>query len=202
MTMIFYRELTLDEGYAIADLPKGSRLVAGREVNIASGIELFKTMRGQPIMCWRCGCVADRWITCKGSGDKISKPVLNLFATFTPPPTKKQPNPIPRLVMMTRDHIIPKSLGGVDRVANLRPGCEFCNSQRGSQMTEADEKFMNAHPELIDPLRAAKGEATRKRLEAEAEERRKNQEHKATLGALSSKQNHAQGGFEPAFPRA
>ena len=182
---IFYRELTLDEGFAVSDLPKHSRVVAGREVSMASGIELFRSLRGKTIKCWHCGCVADRWVSGKGAGDKISKPVLNLFATKHMPATKKRAA-YTKLVMMTRDHIIPKSLGGVDRIANLRPGCEDCNSQRGSKMTKGDKKFMDAHPELIDPGRAAKGEATRKRLADEAEKRRRHKEHMETMKELMS----------------
>lgn len=180
---IFYKELSLEDGFAVSDLPKLERIVAGREVSMASGIELFRALRGHRIRCWKCGCEADRWVVGKGQGDKIGRPVMNLFAYKFVPSTKKRAG-YHKLVMMTRDHIIPKSLGGVDRIANLRPGCEDCNSQRGSKMTKGDKKFMERHPELIDPIRAAKGEATRKRLEEEAEKRRKHKEHLATLKEL------------------
>jgi len=167
---IFYKELSLQEGFALADLPKNSRIVAGREVSMASGMGLFLSMRNQTIKCWWCSCVADRWIASKGQDDKISKPVLNLFALKQVPATKKQAAHS-RIVMMTRDHIIPKSKGGRDVVANLRPGCEDCNSQRGSIMNKADQRFMDKHPELIDPMRAARAAEVAARLAHEADAR-------------------------------
>ncbi len=155
---IFYKELSLDEGFAIADLAKNSRIVAGREVSLCSGIELFLTLRErQPIKCWKCHCVADRWISTRHPNDLRAKPCLNLFAMRTLKPTKRHPNPTPMLVMMTRDHIIPKSLGGVDHIENLRPGCDVCNGRRSSHMNKADTKFMLEHPELIDEERRLKG---------------------------------------------
>ena len=34
--------------------------------------------------------------------------------------------------LMTKDHIIPKSLGGLDTVANLQPMCKECNAKKGN----------------------------------------------------------------------
>jgi 5-methylcytosine-specific restriction endonuclease McrA len=42
------------------------------------------------------------------------------------------------LVMMTVDHIIPKSLGGDNSLDNLRPMCLYCNSARGNALTVDD----------------------------------------------------------------
>lgn len=70
--------------------------------------------------------------------DIVSKPVLDLFAEANG-----------KYVLMTRDHIIPRSLGGINDVKNLRVGCQPCNSARGNSMNEEDLKFMEEHPELI-----------------------------------------------------
>lgn len=172
---IFYKELGLAEGFKVSDQTKYSRIVAGREVSCCSGYALFSSLRKGEIKCWKCGCVADRWIAGKGRGDEVSKPVLNLFATYTPPVSKRNPHPVPRIVMMTRDHIIPKSLGGMDSVANLRPGCEVCNGARGSKMTKADQRFMDAHPELISKERAAKALERAKRVASQS--RRDGEQH-------------------------
>lgn len=159
---IYFKEISLEEGFAVAALSKNSRVVAGREVSLASGIGLFQSISG-PITCWKCKCTADRWISTLGQNDKKSKPVLNLYATYTKKTKKGQL--ISKLVLMTRDHIIPKSRGGKDCVANLRPGCELCNGQRGSSMSKKDVKFMENHPELICPIRLAKGLEAAKRHE-------------------------------------
>lgn len=163
---IFYKELSLDEGFAIAELPKHSRIVAGREISLCSGIELFMSLRGRPIKCWSCGCVADRWVSTCHPNDLRTKPCLNLYGIRALKPTKRHPHPTPMLVMMTRDHIIPKSLGGVDHVENLRPGCEVCNGRRSSNMNKADTRFMLAHPELVDPVRPAKAQEAAARVAA------------------------------------
>jgi hypothetical protein len=162
---IFYTELPLAEGFAVGDhVHKHERLVKGREVSLASGYGLFSSLRNGPIMCWKCKCVADRWVVGKGPNDQKSKPVMNLFATRHHRPTKKRPLGWTELVMMTRDHIIPKSEGGMDSIANLRPGCDKCNGERGSKINKADRKFMDKHPELIDPIRRAKGQEAKARV--------------------------------------
>lgn len=42
-------------------------------------------------------------------------------------------------VLLTKDHIIPKSAGGRDRVNNFQPFCEPCNSKKGAM---DNDKFM------------------------------------------------------------
>lgn len=164
---IYYKEISLDEGFRVAAQPKHSRIVAGKEVSLASGFELFKSLEGSNISCWKCGCVADRWIIGRGQNDLRSKPVMNLFAVRAEPPTKKRPYTVSKLVMMTRDHVIPKSFGGVDSIENLRPGCEICNGLRGSNMNKRDKAFMLANPHLISAERAARGAEARRKIELE-----------------------------------
>lgn len=184
--MIFYKELGLEEGFETSELQKNHRIVAGREVSTASGIELFKSLRGSPIRCWACGCEADRWISCRGEND-ISRPVLNLFATKHVRKTKHRAA-YSMIVMMTRDHIIPKADGGIDVVENLRPGCESCNTNRGTKMTEADQVFKDTHPHLISQERLAKARAAAAKHIANIEIHRNRQaeEHR-----LAKEQEHA-----------
>lgn len=153
---IFYKELSLEEGFEVSALPKNSRIVAGREVSVAAGIKLYETLRGSPIKCWHCGCEADRWISCRGQND-TSRPTLNLFATKHMHKSRTYAA-YSMIVMMTRDHIIPKAHGGVDDVANLRPGCEICNGHRGKEMSAAEQAFMRANPHLVSQERLLKAQ--------------------------------------------
>jgi hypothetical protein len=163
--MLFYKEVGLEEGFELSLLPRNSRIVAGREVSTASGLSLYQSLRGSPIKCWCCGAEANLWIACRGEND-VSRPVLNLFAKFTPKKTRRNKRPTERLVMMTRDHIIPKSKGGIDDIANLRPGCEDCNGSRGNNMNAADIAFMEANPHLISQERLLKAQETAARVAA------------------------------------
>lgn len=184
--MIFYRELGLEEGFEISKLQKNHRIVAGREVSTASGIMLFESLRGSPIKCWCCGCVADRWISCVGANDN-SRPTLNLFATKHVRKTKNRAA-YSMIVMMTRDHIIPKADGGIDDIENLRPGCEICNGARGTKMTEADQWFKDTHPHLVSQERLARARAKAAKAFANIEihRRRQAEEHH-----LAKEQEHA-----------
>lgn len=144
---IYFSEVGLHEGFRVLEHEvKHDRLVRGRRVDRPSGWNLFSRMENQPIQCWCCGVVADRWIVTKGRNDLIGHPDLNLYASASG-----------GLVLMTRDHIIPKSLGGVDDWRNMRPGCSTCNERRGNEVLPEDIEFARNHPELIDPARIKYG---------------------------------------------
>lgn len=50
------------------------------------------------------------------------------------------------IVLMTRDHIIPKSLGGSNDVSNSQVMCTKCNSNKASM---SDEEFMKCYYKII-----------------------------------------------------
>lgn len=144
---VFFHEIPLADGFeAVRGTQRANWLVKGRTVERPSGWKMFVAMEGHPIKCWRCGVEADRWIVEKHPRDLVGRPVLNLYASGEK-----------GVVLMTRDHIIPKSLGGIDDNANLRPGCSDCNSDRGNEITDEDIEFAKAHPELIDEARVRSG---------------------------------------------
>lgn len=144
---VYYSELSLDEGYQVLEEPvRHDRLVRGKQVDRPSGWALFHHLKGQPIRCHFCGCQADRWVSEKGRRDRIGHPVLNLFAVKDG-----------KVVLMTRDHIIPRSLGGVDAVANLRPACAPCNEDRSNEVNPEVIRFAQEHPELVDEGRIKAG---------------------------------------------
>ena len=172
--LIFHRQISLDEGFDVMAKPKGSRLVAGKNVSNPSGKLLFEALRavGQPLKCWHCGVEANCFIVNKGKNDKLGPPVLDLYAdTGTD------------VVLMTRDHIIPKSYGGVNDVPNLRVGCGPCNHDRGNALDAEDIAFMKAHPELMK----ATGEHLV--LDASATEVEKRVGAKAVIAEVSESNN-------------
>ena len=144
--LIFHKEISLAEGFEVLHQSKDNRLVAGKQVAGASGWPLFKSLEGTPIRCWCCGCQADRWVVDKGANDHVGLPVLNLYGLANK-----------KLVLINRDHIIPRSLGGIDDNENLRAACEVCNSERGNQVNSDDLTFRALHPHLISAERVKRG---------------------------------------------
>lgn len=139
--LIYFSGCGLDEGFdVLSNKDKENRLLRGRRVSRPSGWALYEAMRaaGETMKCWECGLVANCWIANKGRNDHLGSPVLDLYA-----------NHKGRVTLMTRDHIIPRSLGGSNENANLRVGCSPCNGARGNRMDPIDVEFMAAHPELI-----------------------------------------------------
>lgn len=139
--LIYYTEVPLEEGFEVLNIVKQKdRLIRGREVSRCSGHELFKKMYNEdrPLKCWHCNRVGSLFIVNKGRNDHASPPNLDLFSTDGG-----------IVMLMTRDHIIPRSLGGGNMVENLRIGCSECNGARGNTLDEADRQFMEDHPELI-----------------------------------------------------
>ncbi len=139
--LIFYHEFSIASGIALLQKSKKDRYFDGQRISACSGAALWITCYQQhnPMTCWRCKVKADRFILKHHVKEVSGKPpVLELYAH-----TGKS------LVMMTRDHIIPASLGGIDDVANLRPACATCNNNRQNSMDKEDQEFMDANPHLI-----------------------------------------------------
>lgn len=136
---IFYKELTLDDGFVILSSYKTNRIIDGRLVSAPSGSALWLSCKenNRSMKCWNCNIEADRFIAKHHKNDLNKPPVLELFAHTEH-----------ALVMMTRDHIIPVSLGGSDHVDNLRPACEICNNKRKNTMNKEDQEFMNKNTHL------------------------------------------------------
>jgi hypothetical protein len=138
---IYYREVTLEEGFRILAEDKENRLVRGKKVSSPRGLPLFQReyTTGNKLMCWCCGIEASCFVATKHKNDIQEKsPVLDLYAYSGT-----------HLVLMTRDHIIPRSLGGSNDIRNLRIGCVTCNRDRGNTMSRDEQEFMKDNPHLI-----------------------------------------------------
>jgi len=77
---------------------------------------------------------AKKGITCVGCGLRASffrkemsngRPILNLYARTDDK----------RIVLFTRDHIIPESRGGTKDISNMQPMCADCNGKKGDAIT-------------------------------------------------------------------
>jgi hypothetical protein len=83
--------------------------------------------------CVRCGCSGDRILVWEAN-DGVRH--VDLFSK----------NASGDLVMMTRDHIIPRSKNGPNNLFNYQPMCARCNFKKGNKETSEDQqisKFRN-----------------------------------------------------------
>ena len=65
-------------------------------------------------------------------------PHLNLFS--------RQPNG--KMILMTKDHIMPKSRGGADNIHNIQTMCEHCNCRKGSLHPDEYQRMLEDRQRL------------------------------------------------------
>ncbi len=82
----------------------------------------LRTFKIKGIFCVTCGIKGDVFYKEKTKNDLRYH--LNLYAI----------NSSGHEVLMTKDHIIPKSKGGLDRLDNMQPMCTKCNSKKGNRL--------------------------------------------------------------------
>lgn len=89
--------------------------------------------------CVKCAKVGVIWVL-----ESVSEepPHLNLYALSTPNGAWKNVNGT-GLMLMTQDHIIPKSKDGSDGLYNLQTMCALCNFQKGDRMPPLSRKMKN-----------------------------------------------------------
>lgn len=88
-------------------------------------IENLRTFALHGCTCVRCGRTGTKVIAWEDKGHSLH---VDLFAESDG-----------KLVMMNRDHIVPKSLRGANSVWNYQPMCIKCNCKKGNVMTVADK---------------------------------------------------------------
>ncbi len=87
-----------------------------------------------------------------------SRPHFNLYAT----------DPEGKLVLMTKDHIIPSSKGGMNRPRNYQTMCADCNCRKSNISFTIDE--LRTLKELSSTIDTARQRIKRIRAEAETRE--------------------------------
>jgi len=94
----------------------------GYKVRIdSSRLQLFK----KSLKCVKCGLEGSIFLLqrFKGEQRKGETPHLNLYGN----------RPSGQLILMTKDHIIPKSKGGKTHSGNLQTMCTICNWEKGNR---------------------------------------------------------------------
>jgi len=98
-------------------IPSEKSQLLGRSVNTHSvRLRLFKEHwndQGE-IRCVCCGIKATHF---QLEGNLMENPHLNLYGGS---------------VLFTKDHVMPRSLGGLDALSNLQVMCKTCNEQKGN----------------------------------------------------------------------
>ena len=91
--------------------------------------------------CVRCGIEGAYFALEKSHGSKQDWHHFNLYAL----------NENGDEVMMTKDHILPKSKGGKDHMENMQTMCAICNSAKGNEMTNEEREKVGITVE-VKPL--------------------------------------------------
>ena len=99
----------------------GKREYKGHKVNMRSKRYILFAKKG--LKCSKCGIEGVYFSLERGKSDKNGKFHFNLYAL-----DEKD-----KKVLMTKDHIKPKSKGGNDTLDNLQPMCIKCNSEKADK---------------------------------------------------------------------
>ena len=80
----------------------------------------YKTFMEKGYKCVCCGRIGTHYILEHPNGSNEKRAHFNLYSDDD--------------VLMTKDHILPKSMGGADRIENMQTMCSICNSAKGNQI--------------------------------------------------------------------
>lgn len=98
----------------------------GHFVNMAS--QRYRLFKNKGVKCAHCG-LAGKFFGLERH-TKWERPHFNLYAL------DKSGNE----VMMTKDHIVPKSKGGKDRQSNYQVLCCLCNVKKGDKVENSKDR--------------------------------------------------------------
>jgi len=96
--------------------------ILGEEVYALS--DRYKTFFTKGYSCCQCGIKGKYFALEAGLGSKIPQYHLNLYAV----------NNENEEILMTKDHITPKSKGGINHLDNYQTMCCNCNAKKGSNI--------------------------------------------------------------------
>lgn len=99
-------------------------------------LELFK----RSPKCVSCDRVGSIWLL--QAHHRREPPHLNLYHLGEPLEQWKR-STVDGLVLMTKDHIIPRSRGGPSNLTNYQTMCSICNGNKGDQMPKLSKEYDN-----------------------------------------------------------
>jgi 5-methylcytosine-specific restriction endonuclease McrA len=129
--MVVFAELTADEVCPLLGVEHQHNDKAKTTFTTDSGVYVVKInskrlqcFARSGIACVRCGIKGSIFRIEKHASDKqAGSPHLNLYAKVND-----------ELVLLTQDHIVPKSKGGKDHLNNLQTMCYLCNEAKGASL--------------------------------------------------------------------
>lgn len=90
--------------------------------NPIRGKIIFNLVVDGHLTCCKCGLVATHVVKYRQLGEPdIGRHHVDFYGDTAD-----------GAILLTKDHVLPISLGGTDRLGNLRPMCVFCNVRRGN----------------------------------------------------------------------
>lgn len=98
--------------------------VCGHSIPVKS--KRYKCYARKGVKCVKCGIEGKYFAAERQKSQPTDKHHLNLYAVLD----------AGKEIMMTVDHVIPKSRGGEDTVSNLQPMCSPCNNMKGNRTEE------------------------------------------------------------------
>lgn len=112
----------------------GNRLEKKKNNVVVEGYQVYtrslryKTFIEKGYKCVCCGRVGTHYILEQCIGQNIHRAHFNLYSDDN--------------VLMTKDHIYPKSQGGKDKIENLQTMCAICNKAKGSEIPDKYDEDM------------------------------------------------------------
>lgn len=108
-------------------------------------LELFR----QNPKCVSCHRIGSLWIL--ESHHRYEPPHLNLYHVGEEECSEWKNLCKDGLVLMTKDHIIPRSLGGPTSLSNLQTMCAICNGKKGNKLLHQKDRQKAKDPLIVAP---------------------------------------------------
>jgi hypothetical protein len=117
-----------------------SVILDGDEIRLTS--LKYKMFLEKGVDCVQCGIVGMFFVKERDKADKREKDQVYYLRLYGLTPDGEE-------VLITKDHIQPKSRGGADAVENLQTMCVKCNHGKGNKFGQEDEQYLDGRANFI-----------------------------------------------------